>query len=302
MIKILFFSSSSFCLPILQHIISNPKLYTLVGVVTQPNWENHGKIYYNPVAKFATENSLPIFQPDKINKNIDKLLEFATENKNCEIDVIVVASYGQIIGKEILEIPKFGCINWHPSLLPKYRGATPMQSAIYNQETKTGLSWIEMGVGMDDGKILLQKEFLLGQNSFLELANKMGDLGAKTLEEAINLQIDKQGISQDDTQVTLCTMLTKEDGRIEPKSTKASKLISHVLAFEQFPKTLIQTEKYGLVKILKISKIVLESIRSDDEDQNFFYHKGRAYLKAENGVVQVYQIQLENGRKISFVV
>jgi methionyl-tRNA formyltransferase len=300
MLKIIFFSSSSFCLPILEHMLASKDVYEVLGVVTQPNWENHGKTYYNPVAKFVLDLKskgldIPLFQPNRINKELEAFYEFAGD-----FDMAVVASFGQIIGKSILDYPKYGCINWHPSLLPKYRGATPMQSAILNGDAKTGLSWIEMGVGMDSGKILLQEDVTLENKGFGMLSIEMGVLGAKIVDRAVVEQKLGNGQAQDEKEVVLCKMLSKEDGLIDPKILDSDYVHRHVLAYEQFPKTRVKTVVYGEIKILSASPYQGEVLKSDSEDRDFYYYKGKAYLKTKKGLLEVHQIQLENGRKVSF--
>lgn len=293
-LKVVFFSSSKFCLPILEHLISSLQ-YEVVGVVSQPNWENRGKIYFNPVTKFALEKELNIFLPDKLNQEYESLFE-----RFGNFDLAVVASYGQIIGQKILEHPNFGCINWHPSLLPKYRGSTPLQTAIYNGDRESGLTWIKMGKGMDDGPVLLQNIVNFENKNFSQLSLEMGILGAKTIDQAIiNLQVGL-AFEQDESLKVMCKMLTKLDANIEPKSLNSKKVYQHILAYNEFPKTKINTATYGEIKILKAIPLTATIIKSDNEDLNFYYYKGTCILKCENSLLQIFEIQLENGRKINF--
>jgi methionyl-tRNA formyltransferase len=293
-IKVVFFSSSRFCLPILEHLITSSK-YELVGVVSQPNWENRGKVYFNPITKFSYDKGLKIFLPTKINQEFDTLKESFGE-----FDLAIVASYGQIIGKQILDYPKLGCINWHPSLLPKYRGATPMQTAIYNGDKISGLSWIKMGVGMDDGHLLLQKSIEIEHKNFSQLSLDMGNLGSVTIDEAILNLENSRLLAQDDTKKVICKILNKQDAQIDPKKFDAKMVYQHVLAYCEFPKTKINTVAYGEIKLLNVKVLESTLIKSDNEDQNFYFYKGTCILKCKDSLLQVFEIQLENGRKISF--
>ena len=148
----------------------------LATVITQPNTWNHSKELYNPVAKFCLENNIPIFQPTKLNQEISQLKEHIP---NCDLGFL--ASFGQILNQEVLDYPKFGFVNWHPSKLPCYRGATPMQTAIRRGDQNTALSWLEMTKAMDAGNIWLQIEVnILATDTITNLSTKMGQLGAQT--------------------------------------------------------------------------------------------------------------------------
>ena len=146
--KILFMGTPDIASGCLQELID--KKYDIIGVVTQPDKQvGRGK-------KVAIENNLPVYQPIKAKEE-----SFVNEIKELNPDVIVVVAYGQILSKEFLEIPKQGCINVHVSLLPKYRGAAPINWVIINGEEKTGVSTMFMDEGLDTGDVILQSEFAL---------------------------------------------------------------------------------------------------------------------------------------------
>ncbi|EQG75763.1 methionyl-tRNA formyltransferase [Clostridioides difficile DA00165] len=159
--------------------------YEILGVVTQPDKpKGRGKkLGMSPVKELAIENNIPVYQPVKARdkKFIDKI-------KSLNPDVIVVVAFGQILPKEILEIPKLGCINVHVSLLPKYRGAAPINWVIINGEEKTGVTTMYMDEGLDTGDMILKTEVNLDENITAgELHDKMMNIGAETLKETLRL-------------------------------------------------------------------------------------------------------------------
>ena len=180
--KIVFMGTPDIAVPCLQKIIDEK--YEILGVVTQPDKpKGRGKkLGMSPVKELAIENNIPVYQPIKAR---DK--EFIDKIKSLNPDVIVVA-FGQILPKEILEIPKLGCINVHVSLLPKYRGAAPINWVIINGEEKTGVTTMYMDEGLDTGDMILKTEVNLDENITAgELHDKMMNIGAETLKETLRL-------------------------------------------------------------------------------------------------------------------
>ena len=136
--------------------------YDVIGVVTNPDKpKGRGmKMVASPVKEYAEEKGLKIYQPEKVRKNV----EFIEEIKNLNPDVICVVAYGKILPKEILEIPRLGCINVHGSLLPKYRGAAPIQWAVINGDEVTGITTMYMDEGMDTGDMILKEKVKIGED------------------------------------------------------------------------------------------------------------------------------------------
>ncbi|PBE75145.1 methionyl-tRNA formyltransferase [Clostridioides difficile] len=181
--KIVFMGTPDIAVPCLQKIIDEK--YEILGIVTQPDKpKGRGKkLGMSPVKELAIENNIPVYQPVKAR---DK--EFIDKIKSLNPDVIVVVAFGQILPKEILEIPKLGCINVHVSLLPKYRGAAPINWVIINGEEKTGVTTMYMDEGLDTGDMILKTEVNLDENITAgELHDKMMNIGAETLKETLRL-------------------------------------------------------------------------------------------------------------------
>ncbi len=202
-----------FAVPCLETLVNGR--HEVIGVFTQPDRPSGRgrKINITPIKEKALSYNIPIFQPDTLEnvevfENIEKL----------DPDIIVVVAYGQILPEEILRIPEHGCVNVHASLLPKYRGAAPINWVIINGEGSTGITTIYMDTGLDTGDILLMKEIKIYEDETAgELHDRLMDLGAEVLDETIDLiEAGKiQPTPQNHEEASYAPMLTKEHGRID---------------------------------------------------------------------------------------
>jgi len=211
-LKILFMGTSSFALPALQLLHSEN--HHIVGVITQPDRpQGRGQKTNSPPVKIlALQLGLPVFQPEHIKDQTS--LELI---KKLGPEIIVVAAFGQILPKSILDVPALGCLNIHPSLLPKYRGAAPINWALINGESKTGVTIMMMDEEMDSGNILAQKETLISQTeNFGQLHDRLASQGSSLLVQTIE-QITTDNVKskkQDSSAATFAPRLTKEMGKI----------------------------------------------------------------------------------------
>ena len=181
-------------------------------VVTQPDKPKgrSGELQISDVKACALKHGFPVFQPAKI-----KEAENVSYLKNYEADIYVVAAFGQILSQEILDIPKFGCVNIHASLLPKYRGAAPIQQAIIDGEKKTGVTIMQMAAGMDTGDILIQDELEIDDNETGGgLFDKLSVMGAELIVKALPMieRGELTPIPQDEALATKCGKLSKNMG------------------------------------------------------------------------------------------
>lgn len=182
-------------------------------VVTQPDKpKGRGqKLLPPPVKIFALEHNLPVIQPPKI-----KAPEVVAELKNFRADLIVVVAFGQILSQEILDLPKFGCVNVHASILPKYRGAAPIEWCLINGETKTGITTMKMDAGLDTGDILLTREISIDENMILpDLRDALQKIGAELLIETVENLEHITPIKQDDSLSNYAPMIRKDTGKID---------------------------------------------------------------------------------------
>lgn len=208
--RVVFFGTPDFAVPTLQKLLDTPG-FDLVGVVTQPDAKRGRGNQATPapvkaIAQ-ATNSQIPIWTPDRLKKDTATITALA----NLRADVFVVVAYGQILSQAILDLPKYGSINVHGSLLPKYRGAAPIQWAIANGEISTGITTMQMDAGIDTGNILLTAHLeIQPQDHAVSLSQKLADLGANLLIETLQTLPNIQPIPQDHSQFTYAPMITKE--------------------------------------------------------------------------------------------
>ena len=277
--------------------------HEILGVVTNPDKpKGRGmKMVASPVKEFAMEKGLKIYQPLKVKNNE----EFIKEIKALDPDVICVVAYGKILPKEILDIPKLGCINVHGSLLPKYRGAAPIQWAVLNGDKTTGITTMYMDVGMDTGDMILKEEVEIGEDETTgELWDRLSEIGGKLLVdtlkrvEAGTAPREKQG-----EDFTLAPMLNKEMAKIDWENKTAQEIKNLVRGLNPImgAYTFLNGKKIKFWKVAiatndKIMADGMEILRSgtvmvsDSRDGLF--------IKAKDGIIKVLEIQGENAKRM----
>ena len=284
--------------------------YEIVGVVTNPDKpKGRGmKMIASPVKEFATQKNLPIFQPLKVKNNE----EFINKIQSLNPDVICVVAYGKILPKEILDIPKKGCINVHGSLLPKYRGAAPIQWAVLNGDKTTGITTMFMDVGMDTGDMILKQEVEIGEDETTgELWNRLSKVGGELLVKTLKLiENDNAPRIQQGYDFTIAPMLNKEMAKIdwENKTAKEIKNLVRGLNPVMGAYTFIENKKikFWKVEILNFddfSKEFNTKIQQIEESENGIVlesdSKKGLYIKAKEAIVKVIDIQGENAKKMN---
>lgn len=226
--NIVFMGTPDFSVPVLKMLIENTNVLL---VVTQPD-KIVGKdktVSFNPVKKLALEENIPVFQPMRIRKDFEKL-------KNLDIDLIVTCAYGQIIPKEVLNMPKYGCINVHASILPKYRGSAPIQWCLFNNDDVTGVTIMYMDEGMDTGDIIKIKEIpILDSDNVGTLHDKLSKLGCDLLLEVLPTIFDKTNdrIKQGNN-YTMAPMIKREDERLD-FNEEGKKIIGKIKGLNPWP-------------------------------------------------------------------
>ena len=278
--------------------------YDIIGVVTNPDKpKGRGmKLIASPVKEFAMEKGLKIYQPNKI-KNNEEIIE---EIKKLNPDVICVVAYGKILPKEIISIPKLGCINVHGSLLPQYRGAAPIQWAVLNGDKKTGVTTMYMDEGMDTGDMILKQEVDIGEEETTgELWERLAKIGANLLVETLK-QIEK-GIAPRQKQgedFSLAPMLNKEMSKINWSTQTAQEIKNLVRGLNPI------MGAYTFLNGKKIKFWKVEVATEDDimvENLNFIRNgtvlvsdvRDGIFVKTKEGILKVLEIQGENARKMT---
>lgn len=229
--------TSDFSVPTLEKLYNDKNIDIKYVVTKVDSKSSRGqKINISDVKKKALELNLNILQPEKI-RNDKEVIEKIKEVKP---DFIIVVAYGQILTKEILDIPKYACINGHASLLPKYRGASPIQTSILNGDKVTGTTSMLMDVGLDTGDILLQKEVEISDKETSDsLFEKLSVVTANTIYETIINFSSIKSIKQDESKVSKSIIIKKEFGLIDFKSETAIEIDRKVRAYNSWPSAYI---------------------------------------------------------------
>lgn len=226
--NVVFMGTPDFSVPVLEMLIKN---VNVIMVVTQPDKEVGRKkeLVSSPVKIKALENNIPVFQPIRIRKDYDTL-------KELDIDLIVTCAYGQILPKEVLELPKYGCVNVHASLLPKYRGSAPIQWSLFNGDAKTGVTIMYMDEGMDTGDIITKGEIdILDSDNVGTLHDKLSILGRDLLLEVLPTIFNNTNdrIKQGDN-FTMAPMIKREDERLD-FNMKGLEIIGRIKGLNPWP-------------------------------------------------------------------
>lgn len=286
--------------------------HNILAVVTNPDKpKGRGmKLIPSPVKEFAIEKNLKIYQPLKVRNNED----FIGEIKSLNPDVICVVAYGKILPKELLDIPKMGCINVHGSLLPKYRGAAPIQWSVLNGDKETGITTMYMDVGMDTGDMILKEKVKIGEDETTgELWDKLSKVGAKLLVET--LEKIERGIAPREKQgedFTLAPMLSKDIAKINWEEMNAEKIKNLVRglnpimgAYSELEGKKVKFWKVNVVNLKDISQKFPE-LKEYEYRMNglapgtvlFADEKNGLYINAIDGIIKVLEIQGENAKKM----
>ena len=322
--KIVFMGTPDFAKESLEAIYNSGN--KVLAVVTNPDKpKGRGmKMIASPVKEFALEKNLKIYQPTKVRNNT----EFIEEIKTLNPDLLCVVAYGKILPKELLDIPKYGAINVHGSLLPEYRGAAPIQWAVLNGDKKTGVTTMFMDIGMDTGDMILKEETIIGEDETTgELWDRLSKIGAnllvktikkieaipdkenKTLEEIKKLV----GAEKQDKSFTLAPMIEKEMAKID--WNKKSKEIKNLVrglnpimgAYSFLNGKKIKIWKIDIIPIEELEKIFPEIKEYEGRMKKlepgtiaFADNKKGIFIKTGDSFIKVLELQGENAKKMDY--
>ena len=254
--RVIFMGTPDFAVPSLEALLTK---HEVVLVVTQPDKpKGRGKkMVPTPVKACALEHGIPVLQPEKVKEP-----EFVEQLRSYEPDLIAVTAFGQILSEPILEMPKYGCINVHGSLLPKYRGAAPMQWSIIDGEKVTGITTMYMAKGLDSGDMLLKAEVeITDEDTFATIHDKMAVTGANLLLDTLD-QLEAgtlERIPQDHDAATYAPMITKETGHIDWSKNRQD-IINLIRGLNPVPAAYTIYEE----EVLKIFGAVISDVQADD--------------------------------------
>ena len=296
--KIVFMGTPDFAVGALEALIAAG--HEITAVVTQPDKAKgrSGQLTFPPVKECALRHNIPVFQPRRI-----KTPEAIEQLKTYPADVFVVAAFGQILSQEILDMPPYGCLNIHASLLPGYRGASPIQHVILNGEDSTGVTIMQMNAGLDTGDMLYQKELPIERtDTFETLHDKLMVLGGEAIVEALPLLEagSLEPVPQQEELSSYAPLITKEMGRID-FGKPAYEIELKVRGMNPWPSA--YTTYHG--KQLKIWEAVAE------EDVAAYKHNGEncgkvlavakdhVVIGTGKGILKLYSLQLEGKKRMS---
>lgn len=299
--RVVFFGTPDFAVPCLRAILDSGR-HTVAAVVTQPDKpKGRGQeLQPPPVKELAVSRGIPVLQPASVRKP-----PFAPELASLAPDVAVVVAYGKILPPDLLAVPKHGCVNVHGSLLPRWRGAAPIQWAVIAGDRVSGVTTMQMDEGMDTGDVLLVRELPLAPDETAgSLFARLAPLGAELLLETLD-GLEKGTLSrtpQDGAKATHARMLEKEDGRIDWKKT-AVEVDCHVRGMSPWPGAFTV---YGGGKTLKVHRVHVTRTEIGDTDDRLqegsvFATKDAVEVECGRGRVALDEVQAEGGKRMSAV-
>jgi len=280
--KIIFFGTSQFAVPVLQALAKDAD-FNIKAVVSETDKPAGRKMILQkpPIKIISEKENFKIFQPNNLKDD-----NFKNAIKKISPDVCVVASYGKMIPNELLKIPKFGFLNVHPSLLPKYRGASPIQSAILSGGKETGVTIIVLDKKMDHGPIIAQEKYKISPtDDYLALEQKLAEFGAKLLVSSIKKYAAGKikPYPQDEKKATYTKRFSREDGKIDFEKS-AEDIEGMTRAFSPWPSAWTEIKNIGRIKITKAS-VIKDEEKNLNAGQFFEYNKKPAVKCGENALI-----------------
>jgi len=296
-LRIIFMGTAELACASLQALLDTPD-FKILAAVTQPDRPagRDMKLQPSPVKKVALSANLPVLQPGRACNP-----EFLEELRKLAPDLIVVAAYGQILPVPLLELPRFGCINVHTSLLPKYRGAAPIQWALMNGDTETGVTIMKIAPALDSGDILSQQTTPITDDDNAEtLHDRLAAIGAglliPTIRDFVSGKITPR--PQDESQATHVKKITKEDGRID-WTQPARVLWNRARAFTPWPGAFTFLPADPKPLLLKIWQAQVEENRHDTPGKILTADKSGIVVACGHGALRILTLQREGGRRMN---
>jgi methionyl-tRNA formyltransferase len=297
-LRVIFMGTPEFAVPSLRALAKAPEIARLIAVYTQPDRPagRGQKLTKPPIKLVAEELNLPIFQPENVNDPDEK-------RKLADMlpDIVVVVAYAQFLNRAILSIPRLGCVNVHSSLLPKFRGAAPIQYAIWKGEKESGVTTMRLVQKMDAGPIYLQKSLPITEDmTSSELHDKLAEMGGELIVETLrqHQQSTAKEIEQDENKATYANLINKEDGLIVWEKG-GTEILNQIRALNPWPGTFARSTR-GTLKVHKakfhgnINGAPAEAAPGDP-----FLKAGGLWVKCANGWIELLIVQPEGKRPMT---
>ncbi len=285
--RVVFMGTPEFAVPSLENLLIK---HEVIAVITQPDKpKGRGKkIQFTPVKETALKHNLPVLQPLKIR-------DIKEELQSYNADIFCVVAYGQLLPRDILDIPKLGCINVHGSLLPKYRGAAPINWAILNGETTTGITIMYLDQGMDSGDMILKREIpILPEDTSATVYESLSQIGGKALVEAVDLlgAGTAEKTQQDHQNATYAPMLTKELGLIDWNNS-SQEIVNKIRGLNPWP-CAYTYYNLNMLKIWKATPIAYTEPGAPGTVTEVT--KDKICVKTGDGAISIDELQLQGGK------
>lgn len=287
--KVIFLGTPAFAEKSLESI--NNSRHEVAAVVTQPDRINgrNKKITFSPVKQYALDKGIPVHQFDNVSRDGEEIL------RSYDADIMVTAAYGQILRQNILDICPKGIINVHASLLPEYRGSSPVQWAIIDGKKELGVTIMQTEIGIDTGDMILADKVELTDENSEEALEKLAVLGARLVVEALDKIED--GVAeykkQDESKATHCRMLRKEDGKLS-FDKKAEEVVNFIRGMNPWPGAYFSCE-HGVIKVLKAKK---SDFCGATGEILYADNKKGLIIGCVDGSVEILRIKPENGKEM----
>ncbi len=304
-LRIAFMGTPDFAVPVLDALRSSS--HEVVCVYTQPpRPKGRGQqVQPSPVHQYADDHNIPVYTPKSLKKE-QQQAEFAGHN----LDVAIVAAYGLILPKAVLDAPRYGCLNIHASLLPRWRGASPIQHAILSGDEETGITIMQMDEGLDTGPMILKRAVKIRpQTTAQSLHDELAGLGSAVIEEVMNKLVEEGGLElelQDDDLSTYAPLLTKDDGRIDWNKS-AEEIDRHIRALNPWPGVWSENDgkrlKIQTASVTPVSDYPdhIGSLCGEGDPAGTILSKDGLVVCGGRTILQITKVQPQNAKAMDFV-
>lgn len=291
-LKVIFMGTPEFSTNVLKNLIQNTNV---IGVVCQPDKivGRKKEIIFSPIKQLAIENNIKVFQPNNIKIEYKEILDLKP-------DMIITCAYGQIIPNEILNYPKYGCINVHASLLPKLRGGAPIHHAIIDGYQETGITIMYMNQGMDSGDIISQREIpITDDDTYETLHDKLSILGSELLIETIKDIIlgNSKKIKQNETEITYGYNIKREEELID-FNKNLNDIYNQIRGLSPVPGSYFLLNN-KTIKVYKAYKIIDNSYNLKENGEIVKFDKTGLYIKVDSGLIKITDIKMEGKKRMT---
>lgn len=287
-IKAIFMGTPEFAVLPLSKLIETCEV---IAVVTQPDKPgNRGKTVFSPVKELAIQRGINVLQPVNIKDDFEGIIAL-------DVDIIITCAYGQIIPKDILDVPKYGCINIHASLLPKLRGGAPIHRSIINGEKETGVTIMYMDEKMDEGNMILKEAITINDSDTVgSIHDKLSVLGSKLLKESLVLIIkgENDSIPQNHKEATYAYNLKKEDELIDFNNNMIE-VFNRIRGLDPFPGSYAMLDD----KVVKFYKVQKSNIKASIPGKIIDISNDRMFISCKDYVIIIEEIKYEGSRKMT---